>query len=308
MINSQIYDVAIIGGGPAGLTAAIYASRANLKVIVIEKEGIGSLLMAHKVDNYPGFEEGLTGIEIYTKMKKQAQRFGAEIINAIFLDLDISQNPRIVKTDKMNITAKTVIIAAGVSKLSGKKYPGEEEYVGKGVSYCAQCDGAFFRNVPVSVFGNGDEAAEEAIFLTRFASQVNIISAEKFLCNKELRENIEQRDKIKIYEEFELKEIKGTEFVESVVIGNKDSNNEVELESAAAFMYLGTKNNFEMYSMFAEVDDQGYIVTDETMKTLEEGIFAAGDIRKKGVRQVTTAVADGTIAAIEAIRYINSKK
>ena len=151
-MESKIYDLAVIGGGPAGLTAAIYAARANLKVIIIEKENVGSLLMAHKIDNYPGFENGASGREIYEKMKLQALKFGAEITDGIFLDVDISQKPRLLKTSKRNIFARTIIIATGVTKTGGKKYPGEEEYLGKGVSYCATCDGAFFRNMKVALF------------------------------------------------------------------------------------------------------------------------------------------------------------
>lgn len=307
-MENIIYDLAIIGAGPAGLTAAIYASRANLKVIVLEKENVGSLLMAHKVDNYPGFENGATGVEIYEKMKKQAKRFGTEIVNGIFLDIDISQKPRLIKTNKKSIAAKTVIIATGVTKLGNKKYPGEEEFLGRGISYCATCDGAFFRNMKVSLFGNGEEVAEEALFLTRFASEIYIFSEEEFGCSKELFDRLNTENKIIIKENRHIKEITGTEFVEKVIVENKKENIIEEYEVSAAFMYLGTKNNFEMYSIFADVDEKGYIITDESMKTLEEGIFAAGDVREKNVRQVTTAVADGTIAALEAIKYINSNK
>ena len=147
----KIYDLVIIGGGPAGLTSAVYAGRSNLSVLVIEKENTGSLYMAHQVDNYPGFPEGITGKDLQNLMKKQAEKFGAEFMNAVFLGLDIYSEPKVVKTDKINVRAKAVIIAGGTGKFGGKKIKGEKEFLGKGVSYCATCDGAFTKNMTVSL-------------------------------------------------------------------------------------------------------------------------------------------------------------
>lgn len=304
------FDLVIVGGGPAGLTAAIYASRANLSVLVIEKENEGALVSAHKIDNYPGFDEGISGKDLYIKMKDHATKFGTKFVFASFLDMDTSNEEfKIIKTDKKNFEAQVVIIATGVSKSSSKKFPGEEEYLGRGVSYCATCDGAFFKNHVVALFGNGDEVAEEALFLTRFAKEVLIFTKDNQIeCETMLLKVLTSNEKVKIYTEKELLEIKGSSYVEKVAIKDTKSGVIEEYDTSAAFMYLGTKNNMEMFAMFADVDERGNIITDENMKTLVEGIYAAGDIRQKAVRQIGTAVSDGTIAAIEAIKYINKNK
>lgn len=299
----KIYDLVIIGGGPAGLTSAIYAGRSNLSVLVIEKENTGSLYMAHQVDNYPGFPEGITGKDLQNLMKKQAEKFGAEFMNAVFLGLDIYSEPKVVKTDKINVRAKAVIIAGGTGKFGGKKIKGEKEFLGKGVSYCATCDGAFTRNMTVSLFGNGEEIAEEALFLTKYSKEILIFTKEdELMCRPELLENLKENEKVKIIANAEIQELKGSEYLDYAVVKVNDEIKEYPVQYA--FMYLGTKNSMELYGEFAQLDEEGYIVTDEFMKTRTEGVFAAGDVRSKKVRQVTTAVNDGTIAGMEVIKYL----
>ncbi|WP_300358924.1 FAD-dependent oxidoreductase [Fusobacterium sp.] len=305
----KIYDLVIIGGGPAGLTSAIYAGRSNLSVLVVEKENVGSLYMAHLVDNYPGFPVGISGKGLQLEMKKQALKYNVEFLNATFLGIDIYSAPKIVKTDKINVKANAIIIATGTGKFGGKKIAGEKEFLGKGVSYCATCDGAFTRNMTVSLFGQGDEVAEEALFLTKYSKEILIFTKDDTLqCNQELFDTLTSNEKVKIITNAELQELKGSEYLDFAVVKIGDEIKEYAIQYA--FMYLGTKNLSELYGEVANLDKEGYIITDENLKTDVEGIFAAGDIRSKKIRQVTTAVSDGTIAGMEVIKYvlINKKK
>lgn len=265
--------------------------------------------MAHKIDNYPGFPEGISGKELYTLMKKQAEKFGTEFLSATLLGFDVYSDTesKIVKTDKGNFKAKVVIIATGTGKNGNKKLKGEEEFLGKGVSYCATCDGAFTKNLNVSLLGQGEEVAEEALFLTKFSKTIKIFVNEKeFKCHKDTLDALTASGKVEIITDAKLLEIKGGEYVEELVI-EKDGETK-NYPSDFAFLYLGTKNNTEMYGEFADLDNQGNIVTKDGLKINIEGMYAAGDIRSGVVRQVTTAVADGTVAAMEAIKEILKKK
>ena len=305
----KVYDLVIVGGGPAGLTSAIYAGRSNLSVIVIEKENVGSLHMAHLVENYPGFPVGISGKGLQLEMKKQALKFKTEFLNATFLGIDIYSNPKIVKTDKINVKGKVVIIATGTGKFGGKKIAGEKEFLGRGVSYCATCDGAFTRNMTVSLFGQGDEVAEEALFLTKYSKEILIFTKdEKLQCREDLFNVLSENEKVKIITNAELQELKGSEYLDFAVVKIGEEIKEYPVQYA--FMYLGTKNLSELYGEVADLDEEGYIITDENMATRTEGIFAAGDVRSRKIRQVTTAVSDGTIAGMEVIKYIlmNNKK
>ena len=304
---SKVYDLIVIGGGPAGATAALYAGRSNLNVLVIEKPEVGALISAHKIDNYPGFPNGITGKELYETIQKQAQKFGAEFVEDTFLELDIYSHPRVVKASKGNYEGTGIIIATGWPKNNSKKIIGEKEFIGNGVSYCATCDGFFTKGRITSVFGNGHEAVEEALFLTKHAKQINVFCDKDDLeVEAELKEQLLSNENVKLFTNAKLVEVLGNQYVEKVKV---DIAGEIkEMESDFAFLYLGTKSNNELYQGFAKLNDEGYIITDENMACEVEGVWAAGDIRERTVRQVTTAVADGTLAGIEAIKYVMKKK
>ncbi len=304
---SKVYDLIVIGGGPAGATAALYAGRSNLNVLVIEKPEVGALISAHKIDNYPGFPNGITGKELYETIQKQAQKFGAEFVEDTFLELDIYSHPRVVKASKGNYEGTGIIIATGWPKNNSKKIIGEKEFIGNGVSYCATCDGFFTKGRITSVFGNGHEAVEEALFLTKHAKEINVFCDKDDLeVEAELKEQLLSNENVKLFTNAKLVEVLGNQYVEKVKV---DIAGEIkEMESDFAFLYLGTKSNNELYQGFAKLNDEGYIITDENMACEVEGVWAAGDIRERTVRQVTTAVSDGTLAGIEAIKYVMKKK
>ena len=304
---SKVYDLIVIGGGPAGATAALYAGRSNLNVLVIEKPEVGALISAHKIDNYPGFPNGITGKELYETIQKQAQKFGAEFVEDTFLELDIYSHPRVVKASKGNYEGTGIIIATGWPKNNSKKIIGEKEFTGNGVSYCATCDGFFTKGRITSVFGNGHEAVEEALFLTKHAKEINVFCDKDDLeVEAELKEQLLSNENVKLFTNAKLVEVLGNQYVEKVKI--EIAGEIKEMESDFAFLYLGTKSNNELYQGFAKLNDEGYIITDENMACEVEGVWAAGDIRERTVRQVTTAVADGTLAGIEAIKYVMKKK
>ncbi|HOV79751.1 MAG TPA: thioredoxin-disulfide reductase [Bacillota bacterium] len=303
------YDVAIIGGGPAGLAAGLYAARALLKTVLFERGVAGGLAAAtERIENYPGFEEGIGGWELAGRMESQAKRFGLEIVASSVSKIIRGKNFFILQTDEGDLTARTVILATGAQhqKLGVK---GETEMHGLGVSYCATCDGAFFKNKKVAVVGGGDAAVEEAIFLTRFAEKVFIIHRRGELrATKILRERARKNPKIEFVWHSVLEEITGSYFVEGIRIRDVRSGETVEMKVDGVFIYIGTRPNSELVSDLAALDDRGYVITDDNMATDCPGLFAAGDVRRKLLRQVVTAVADGATAAVAAEKYIESQK
>ena len=302
----KIYDVIIIGGGPAGLTAGLYTGRSRLSTLIIEREGKGSLYMAHQVDNYPGFPEGITGAELNRRMREQTKRFGVEFVEGTLLGFDPYEAIKVVKTDAGNFKGKNIIVATGTGKSFVKKIKGEQEFLGKGVSYCATCDGAFTKFMTVSLIGQGEELAEEALFLTKFSKHIRVMVTEDELkCSKESYEALTSSEKVEIITGVKLLEIKGKDYVEELVVEEKGE--EKVYKSDFAFLYLGTKNNTEMYGEFAKLDKEGYIVTGADMKMNVEGMYAAGDIRSGVIKQVTVATAEGTIAALEVIKRVLKK-
>ena len=212
---SKVYDLIVIGGGPAGATAALYAGRSNLNVLVIEKPEVGALISAHKIDNYPGFPNGITGKELYETIQKQAQKFGAEFVEDTFLELDIYSHPRVVKASKGNYEGIGIIIATGWPKNNSKKIIGEKEFTGNGVSYCATCDGFFTKGRITSVFGNGHEAVEEALFLTKHAKEINVFCDKDDLeVEAELKEQLLSNENVKLFTNAKLVEVLGNQYVE----------------------------------------------------------------------------------------------
>lgn len=299
-------DTAIIGGGPAGLGAAIYTARGNLKTLVFEKALVGGqIVLTSEVENYPGFEESVSGFEIVDKMKKQAERFGTEFVEEQVKDIKTDGKRKIIKTEENEFDAKTVILATGAKprKLNVK---GEKKLTGRGVSYCATCDGALYRDKIVAVVGGGDAAVEEALFLTKFAKKVYIIHRrDKLRAVKIAQERAFANDKIEVIWDSVIKEIKGDNAVKSVQLYNKKKQEDFELEIDGIFIYIGIiPNNKLAKQLGIKLSPSGFIEVDGNMQTNKPGIYAAGDILEKGLKQVVTAASDGATAAVAADKWI----
>lgn len=302
-----MYDVIIIGGGPAGLTAGLYSSRARLKSLLIEK-GLtgGTVTITEWIENYPGFEEGVAGADLARKMEQQATRFGLEISQGTVTRISFNGNiKKVILEDGQEFESKSVILASGghPRKL---KIEGEDEFRGRGVSYCATCDGAFFKGAKIAVIGGGDSAVQEGLFLTKFAEVVYIVHrrdslrAEKILQDRALSE-----PKIKLVWDSVPEKIQGDEKgATSLLVKNVKTGDLSSLEVEGVFIYVGFDPNTEFLAGMANLNENNYILTDENMATSAPGIFAAGDMRAKITRQIATAVGDGAIAAIAAEKYI----
>lgn len=307
MSEERIYDVVIIGAGPAGMTAAVYASRANLDTLLLERGAPGGQMAdTELIENYPGFES-ILGPELSTKMFEHAQKFGAVYA---FGDVDRVEDhgdyKEVIAGDKTYKT-KTIIITTGAEyrKLG---IPGEEELTGRGVSYCAVCDGAFFRDDEIVVIGGGDSAVEEGMYLTRFAKKVTVIHRrDELRAQKILQDRAFENEKIEFIWDTVVEEIKEADGkVGSLILKNVKTGETEELETPGVFIYIGTVPLSEPFKSLGIVDEEGYIPTDENMETKVPGIFAAGDVRVKDLRQVVTATGDGSIAAEAAIEYIET--
>lgn len=307
--DDQQYDVIIIGGGPAGLSAGLYTARANLNSLLIEKGTLGGQLSwVKRIDNYPGFPDGISGSELTNLMESQARRFGLKIENASVIDISIDSDVKIVKTDTRNFKAKALIITTGISK-KRQSIDGEEKFQGMGVSYCATCDGPFFKGASVAIVGGGDEALEEAIFLTRYAREITIIHSQgKLSAKEELQKQAREKDNVNFLLNSTITKIAGKEKVELAEVMDLNTGDACQLPVGGVFLYIGTRPAKDFLSQLIELDERGYIITDDEMRTSVEGIFAAGDVRNKTVRQVATAVGDAVTAATSARKYIQSLK
>ncbi|HCX64849.1 MAG TPA: thioredoxin-disulfide reductase [Eubacteriaceae bacterium] len=302
------FDTVIIGGGPAGLSAGLYAARANMKAVVIEKaEPGGQMTTTSDVDNYPGSIENPTGIGLSMRMKDQCKTFGTEIAKETVSSIDKEEDRFIVKTDKNEYEAKTVIAATGSNpKKIGCK--GEDQFRGMGVSYCATCDGFFFKDMTVAVVGGGDSAMDEGIFLTKFAKEVIVIHRrDELRAAKSLQDKAFANDKIRFVFDSVVEEIKGDNVVQAIDVKNVKTGEVEELKVDGVFVFVGYQPNGDLFEKFVERDEDGFIIGDEDMKTSTEGLFVAGDLRKKSLKQVVTAAADGAIAAVQAEKYIADK-
>ncbi|AEG15028.1 thioredoxin-disulfide reductase [Desulfofundulus sp. TPOSR] len=304
-----MYDVAIIGGGPAGLTAGIYAARAKLKSLLIERGMTGGLAATTEfIENYPGFSEGIGGPELMSRMEAQARRFGLEFLNSNVEALKKENLNFIVKTEDTEIAARTVIVATGAQP-QRLNVRGEETFYGRGVSYCATCDGAFFKDKHVAVVGGGDAAVEEAMFLTKFATRVFIIHRRGELrATKIVQERARQNPRIEFIWHNVVEEITGKETVTGVRIKDVRTGQTSELPVDGVFIYIGYNPNSYIVKELVKLDERGYILTDANMQTSCPGLFAAGDVRQKSLRQVVTAVADGAIAAVSAEKYLEQNR
>lgn len=297
-------DLIIIGGGPAGLTAAIYGSRAKLDLLLLENQILGGQVRnSNTIENYPGFKK-VNGTELADIMQQQAEELGATIDEFDNIEkVDFSGIDKIIETGSYVYKAKTVIIASGATP---KKLPvpNEEKFSGKGVHYCAVCDGAMYDDKIIAVVGGGNSALEEALFLTKFAKKVIMIRRhDYFNGEKSTIEEVMNHPKIEVLFSEDLVNVEGNNFVEKAIIRNTKNNTEREIDIDAIFGYIGTEPKTELFKEYLTFEN-GYIITDENMNTNIKGVYAAGDVRKKMYRQITTAVADGTIAALEAEKYI----
>ncbi|MDI3519041.1 MAG: thioredoxin reductase [Caldanaerobacter sp.] len=300
-----LYDCLIIGGGPAGLSAAIYASRGKLNTVVFERSKIGGqAAITDDIENYPGSVEEATGPKIVKRMREQAESFGTCFVMEEVKKVELSEKIKKVITTKGCYEGKTVIIATGAEHMK-LNVPGEEEFIGKGVSYCATCDADFFTDLDVVVVGGGDSAVQEALYLTKFAKNVTIIHRrDKLRANKCLQDKAFKNPKIKFLWDSVVERIEGDGIVEKIIVRNVKTGELKEVKTDGVFIFIGMKPSTEIFKGLIEMDERGYILTDENMRTNIEGVFAAGDCRAKLLRQIVTAAADGAIAAVAAERYI----
>lgn len=306
MSDQKVYDVIIVGAGPAGMTAAVYTSRANMSTLMIER-GIpgGQMANTEEIENYPGFAS-ILGPDLSTKMFEHAQNFGAEYAYGDIKEVRDGYPYKTVVAGDKEYLAKSIIIATGAEhRLLGA--PGEKELSGRGVSYCAVCDGAFFRGKELVVVGGGDSAVEEAVFLTRFATKVTIVHRrDSFRAQKILQKRAMENEKIEVIWNSVVKEIRGENVVNGVLLEDIVTNEQREYPTNGAFIYVGMDPLSSSVAGLGITNEAGYVLTDEKMKTAIPGIFAAGDIRDKMLRQVVTATGDGSIAAQSAQHYVEN--
>lgn len=302
--------VIIIGSGPAGLTAAIYSARANLNPLMIQGEEVGGQLMTTTdVENFPGFPEGIMGPELMDLLTKQAVRFGTRMIAKNVTEVELSKRPFTVKVGKDYWTADSVIISTGASA----KYLGlddEKTYLGRGVSACATCDGAFFREVPVAIVGGGDTAMEEALFLTRFASKVYVIHRrDSFRASKIMSDRVLAHPKIEVVWNSEVKSINGTgKAVDGVTLYNTESKETQTIPLEGVFIAIGHKPNTDIFKGQLKMNENGYLVTNpDSTYTSVDGVFACGDVQDHVYRQAITAAGTGCMAAIDSERWLENK-
>ena len=302
------YDLIIIGGGPAGMTAGLYGARASLKTLIIER-GMpgGQAATTFDIANYPGFPGGISGPDLAMKMYEQTMEHGAEYVFGEITSMELEgQVKRIVVNDEV-LASKTVILATGAEprKLGA---PGEERLRGRGVSYCATCDGAFYRDKKVVVVGGGDAAVEEGLYLTRFASSVTIVHRRGELrAHAAAQQKAFANPKINFIWYSEVIEIIGDEVVEGVKLKNRETGTESTLPCDGVFIYVGQNPMTELFPAKLNLSPEGYLITDEYLRTNIPGVYGAGDVRKTVLRQLVTAVADGAVAAVSALKYIEEQ-
>lgn len=295
----------IAGGGPAGLTAGMYAARAGLKTLLVEKQVLGGQVTTTElVENYPGFPEGISGFDLTSRMEKQAKKFGVETEFFEIISLKSKGDLRQVKGKDQEFFGKAAIVATGAHphKLG---VPGEEKYKGRGVSYCATCDGALFKGGKVLVVGGGDSAVEEAVFLTRYVEEVTVVHRrDELRATKALRDRAFKNSKISFVWDSHLLRIEGDSKVQRAVLRNKKSGEEKKLAVEGVFIYVGNRPNVDFAKDFLKLDDKGYIITNDLLEASVKGIFAAGDVRRSPLKQIVVAASEGALAAYSTQRYI----
>ena len=301
----NIYDMIVIGGGPAGYTAALYAARAGLQVLVLEKLSVGGqMALTHEIDNYPGYDEGIDGYELGQKMLQGALRFGAESKLRQVLSVDLKSNPKLVRTDSGDFYGKTVVIATGAEprKLG---IPEEDLLMGQGIHYCAACDGMFYRGKTVVLVGGGNSAAAEALVLSRVAKKVILVHRRGSLrAEKAVAQAVERAENVEIHWNSRVSRVLHDGRVCGVVLQNVNSGVESRIECDGVFVSIGRVPATELVKSQLELDESGYIRAGEDTKSNIPGVFAAGDVRTKAVRQIVTATADGAAAAFAAEHFL----
>jgi thioredoxin reductase (NADPH) len=311
--KKDIYDVIIIGGGPAGLTAGIYTTRARLSTILIEKLATGGQVsITDRIENYPGFVGGVSGPELVHNIEEQAKSFGMRTLSGVVTRIDLSDEGNIkrvfVNDEPEPYRCLSIIIAAG-NEQKRLGVPGEKEFTGKGVSYCATCDGAFFRDLDIVVVGGGDVALEEAIFLTRFARKIYIIHRrDRLRATKILQERAFSNNKIEFILDSVVDEIFGQTTVDGVKVRNLKTGEGKRLEVKGVFVFIGWTPSLSFVGDIVKRSEDGYVMVDREMRTSREGIFACGDCCKKNLRQIVTACGDGATAAYSAQHYVERIK
>ncbi|MGA1846013.1 thioredoxin-disulfide reductase [Deferribacter abyssi] len=303
----ELYDVVIIGGGPAGLTAGIYAARDNLNTLILERNFPGGqVAITEVIENYPGFVEGISGGDLTEKLYQHAKHFGVEIKNGICSGIEFCDGYKYVclQYKDIKIKTKTIIIASG-AKPKHLEVPGENKFLGRGISFCATCDGAFYKDKVVAVIGGGDSAVEEGHYLTKFAKKVYIVHRrDKLRAAKILQDRAFANPKIEFVWNSVVKKVNGEDKIESITLYDKKLGKTSELKVDGVFVFIGWNADTDAFKGLIEMDESGFIIADETTRTNVPGIFAAGDVRKKELRQIVTAVSDGAVAAKMAERYI----
>ncbi|MCG8552554.1 MAG: thioredoxin-disulfide reductase [Desulfobacterales bacterium] len=300
------YDLVIIGAGPGGLTAGLYAARARMNVLLIEKAVPGGqILVTDWIENYPGFPEGISGFDLAEKIKEQAMALGLEIETSEVQGLDLSGTTKEIILKKKRIKTKSLIIASGASPR--KLGVGEDKFMGKGISFCATCDGPFFRDKVVVAVGGGDTAVQESIFLTKFAKKVYLVHRrDELRATKILQERAFSNDKIEFIWDSSVTGMDGFFGVEKVNIKNLKTGSESQIEANGCFIWIGILPNTEFIKGDVKTDESGFILVDTKMQTNVPGVFAIGDVRDTPLRQIATAVGDGAVAAVSAEHYVEN--
>lgn len=299
-------NVVIIGSGPAGLTAAIYAARSNLSPLILTGQEIGGqIALTNEVENYPGFPEGITGPELIELMQQQAKRFGARIEIDVVSQVDFKTHPFKIKTQNdVEYEAQSVIVATGASPRR-LNVPGEKELMGRGVSYCATCDGFFFRGKEIAVVGGGDSALQEGLFLTRFANKVNIIHRRDQLRGQPiLQDRARESEKIQFVWNAVVKEIKGSGAVEQLLIEDTTTGQQTSVPAQGIFVYIGHTPNTQLFKGQLEMDEEGYLKVDARLHASVPGVFAAGEVHDHVFRQAIVSAGYGSMAAMEAEKFL----
>ena len=308
-MQDTICDVAIIGSGPAGLTAGIYVSRGAVSTIILGGDVWGGqLMLTSLVDNFPGFPEGIMGPELMEKMKAQTIRFGAKFVPSNVTSVNFDVNPFILKTSEKEIKARSVIIATGAeTKWLGVK--GEKELIGRGISSCAPCDAPFFRDKYVLVVGGGDSAMEEALVLTKYAKKVSVIHRRgEFKASKAMQEKVFTNNKIDVIWDSEVIEVLGDQKFEAVKLKNNKTGEESEIKADGVFVAIGHNPSSEIFKGLIDLDEKGYVISREGSKTNIEGVFVSGDIHDHTYKQAITAAGFGCMAGMEVLRYLSELK